>query len=579
MQNRVPFPAALWLAIALLPYGCDGTSSVEAPVDAVAVAVDVARGDVPFDVPFDVLLDVAVERDIGGADVEEPNPLLPPRPLDTLGYERPVRAASGTPPTSEEVSAFTERLSLFFVDTGYFDWVWRVSNGLDESYDPDMMGYKLWWKHMSMRKEGDTVVFADHGRAENIAERTMKVIPNVIAGYLLTGNQRMADIATAYMKGMVALSLGCESAREDPVVKYLQARAIFNHNHSYRVDGRPIEIDYSSSCVPSAKWNVHIFELPDNPMYGGIWVSNMRSKDDVPYVYQSMTMATRAYYEAADPALREAALLYIEYLRGFCQSIIDNDWYILTRYEDGLAARMYNIDAEGSPPADLGSFVHWELLFGEDAECNAQLGAALTATGTPLSKGDCGRGLAGMPFESMALATHFFNYEIYAHFHIGALASAHLWRKPEVARPLMEGLVERFDSWLHDETLPNRDDPDFNAWLAAWLLAAATHGYPLTADEAHHIMEWYGRSADWYRQWPHWDPWNSMQDGDFVASHRPPSEESVADTEGNEQQIGYLRLMEMPYVYEYCASPLRDKDGVQFVDCEAIGNLALVVED
>ncbi len=506
---------------------------------------------------------------------EEINPLVPPRPLDTLGYERPQRAAAGVAPDNQEISDFTEKLGAFFTETGYFDWVWRVSHGLHEDYDPAMMDYKLWWQDVGMRKEGEKVVFYHNGRAENIAERTMKVLPNLIGGYMLTGNKRFADIATQYMKGMVALSLGFEFEREDPIVKYIQSRAIFNHNHSYTVDGRQMEVDYSGSCVPSAKWNVHIFEIPDNPTYGSIWVSNMRSKDDVPYVYQSMTMATRAYYETEDPALREAALLYIEYLRGFAQSIVDSDWYILTKYEDGVATHQYNIDEETKPEADCGSFVHWSKFFGEDAECNAQLGAALTAYGEERGKGDCDRGLAGLKFENIAFANHFFNYEIYVHFHIGALAAANLWQKNDIAESLMSGLAERFDTLMYDEEIKHRDDKDFNGALAGWLLVAATHGYPLTGDEAHHIMEWYGRSSDWYRQWPHWDPWSSMQDGETITDYKAPRTETLTGEDGSESKVGYIRLMEMPYIFEYCASPLRDREGVQVVDCDMISKLQI----
>ena len=416
------------------------------------------------------------------------------------------------------------------------------------------------------------MVLYHHGRAENIAERTMKVLPNLIGYYMLTGDEEIAELAVQYMRGMVALSLGLESEREDPIVKYLQSRAVFNHNHSYEVDGRKIEIDYTPSCVASSKWNVHIFEIPDNPTWGDIWISNMRSKDDVPYVYQSMTMVARAYHEIDNEALREAALLYLEYMRGFARNIVDDGWYILTKYEDCEAVRSYDIEKKGNPDADLGSFVHWLELLGEDAECNAQLGAALTAYGDPYGKGHCGRGLAGTPFEQLSFGTHFFNYEIYVHFHIGAMAAASLWGRDDIAEQLMSGLTERFDTLMHDETIAYRDDEEFDSALAGWLLAAAAHGYSMTGDEAHHVMEWYGRSADWYRQWPHWDPWNSLEDGEDLSSEKAPSQETRTDESGNKYQVGYIRLMEMPYIFEYCASPLRDRDGIQFVDCDVIAD-------
>lgn len=506
--------------------------------------------------------------DEGDLGLEEVPAVVPPRPRDTLAFPRPTRTASGTPPTDVEIAAFTKTMASFFAETGFFDWAWRNSHGLDASYDPDMMDYRFWWQDVGMRKEGDTVVFYHHGRAENIAERTVKVLPNLIGGYLATGNQRLADLSTQFMKGMVALSLGLEFERENPIVKYLQARAVFNHNHSYTVDGRPTTIDYSGSCKPWAQWNVHIFEIPDNPTYGNIWVSNMRSKDDVAFIIPTMNMATRAWYEAEDPELRAAALLYLEYIRGFCQDIVDSGWFIRTKYEDGVAQNQFNVEMPGNPPPDAGSFVHWEAIVGPDGECNGQLGAALTATGNDQGKGDCGRGLVGELLEHMAFTTHFFNYENYVTFHIGALAAATLWRQDAIAEALMSGLVDRFEAMLHDPDIPNRDSSYFNSGLAGWLLVAAAHGYPLSADEAHHVMEWYGRSADWHRPWAHWDPWNSLEDGEDIHDDKSPNIETVTLDDGTQQEIAYIRLMEMPYLFEYCASPIRDKEGIQIVDCE-----------
>ena len=509
------------------------------------------------------------------AETGEPDvpAVVPPRPLNTLAYPRPARTDIAPPPTEAQIAAFTETLSSFFTETGYFDWAWRNTHGLDASYDPDMMDYRIWWQDVGMRREGDAVVFYHHGRAENVAERTVKVLPNLIGGYLATGNQRLADLSTQLLKGMVALSLGLEFEREDPIVKYLQARAVFNHDHSYEVDGRPVTIDYSGSCKPWAQWNVHIFEIPDNPTYGDIWVSNMRSKDDVAFIIPTVTMATRAYYESEDPDLKAAALLFLEYIRGFCQNIVDSDWFIMTKYEDGVTQRQYNVDRSGDPPVDAGSFVHWETLIGPDGECNGQLGVALTATGGDLGKGDCGRGLAGEVLEHIAFTTHFFNYENYVTFHIGALAAATLWRHDAAAEALMSGLVDRFEAMLHDPDMPNRDSSYYNSGLAGWLLVAAAHGYPLSTDEAHHVMEWYGRSADWHRGWAHWDPWSSLADGEDIPNDKSPNLEYVTNGDGSEQEIAYIRLMEMPYIFEYCASPVRDKDGVQFVDCEVILNV------
>jgi hypothetical protein len=164
----------------------------------------------------------------------------------------------------------------------------------------------------------------------------------------------------------------------------------------------------------------------------------------------------------------------------------------------------------------------------------------------------------------------YFNYENYIHFHIGALAAATLWRQDAIAEALMSGLVDRFEAMLHDPDMPNRDSSYYNSGLAGWLLVAAAHGYPLSAAEAQHIMEWCGRSADWHRGGAHWDPWASLEDGEDLPDYESPNLEIVTQADGSEQEIAYIRLMEMPYIFEYCASPIRDLQGVQFVDCDKI---------
>ncbi len=507
----------------------------------------------------------------------------PPLPSDELGFVLPEREALGENPTQQEITDFTKKVTAFFKDTNYFDWVWRTSHGLDKSYDADMMDYKMWWQDCGMRKEGDTIVFTHTGRAENILKRTVKVMISAASGYQLTGDERMAEVATQLMKGIVALSLGMEFESEDPIVKYLQARAIFNHNHSYTVDDRSVSVDYTPMYWDETherwyKWNVHVFEIPDNPTYGQIWISNMRSKDDVPYVFMSLPTVTRVFHETDNAELRAAAELYLEYMRGFSQSIVDSDWYILTKYNDGRTdiALDYTIGdtLEEHTPADLGSFVHWEIVYGPEAECNAQLGAAMTGYGFPAGKGDCGGGSLGTPgwsLEKSAFAGNWFNYNIYNYFHIGALASSHTWGYTDITSSLMDGLVARFEEIRTNPNMPNNDHHEFASDKAGWLISAATHGYPLTAQEARHIMQWYGESSDWYRPWPHWDPWASMADGEEFSDYKAPRDEWVDDGQGGTMEKTYVRLVEMPYIFEYCNSPLRDT-GVQFIDCDIVAD-------
>ncbi len=520
-----------------------------------------------------------VKKKAKNVDVPHEGLMPPPMPADSLGYDVAPRQAVGTAPSAAEITAFTKKVTAFFKDTGYWDWVWRTSHGLDASYDPDMFHYKLWWQDTGMTKRDGAIIFDHHGTSENITKRTTNVMSNALAGYLLTGDTRMAEVGGELARGVVALSLGLNREIENPLVKYLQSRAVFNHNHDFTVDERKVTVDYTPMYRPSFKWNVHVFEISDNPSFGNIWVANMRSKDDVPYLFNALPMVTRAYYQASDHKVRAAAELYIEYLRGFSQSIVDNDWNILTKYEDGVATISVDATRESNPPADLGSFEIWESLWGPNAECNAQLGAAMTGYGYTAGKGDCDGGKAGWAFELFATGTHYFNYNIYNYFHVAALATANLWGRTDVARGLNEGLAFRFDQLMHNSDMPNTDDIQYSSDLAGLLLSAATHGYPLTAEEAQHIMEWYGASSDWYRQWPHWDPWTSLNENESFTDYKAPRNGPYMNPEGTEIETAYMSLVEMPYIFEYCHSPLKHPDSVPFIDCTIVADKTQWGED
>ena len=507
----------------------------------------------------------------------DPDPVTnldpPPMPPTSLGFTPAARPIDGEVPSAEEVTAFTKKVMAFFKETHFYDWTYRTTHGLDASYDPDMMPYRMWWQGTGMRRDGDVVTFVhDSGYAENIAKRSVKLLDGAASGYLLTEDERMAELAADLMRGMVAMSLGLEFEREDPIVKYLQARAIFTHNHEYEVDGRKVAIDYSPIDTPKSKWNVHLFEIPDNPTYGKIWVANMRSKDDVPYMYHTVHLATRVYHQTDNEDLKAAAKLYIEYMRGFSQSIVDNDWFILTKYADGVATIAVDTDKPNSPPADLGSFVHWQSIMGPDAECNAQLGAALAGYGYTAGKEHCERGLIGHKFDLLSGAGNWFNYNIYNYFHIAAISTAHLWHQQGLAQAMIEGLIERFDNQLFDSGLPNTEHKEYNSDSAGWLISAATQGYPLSAREAQHVMKLYGESADWYREWPHWDPWTSLAEGEYVSNYKPIRDKQVDDGEGGTEPYAHIRSVEMGYVFEYCASPLRASTGIEILDCDIVAD-------
>ncbi len=502
-------------------------------------------GDGPADdaQPADAATD-AGEPDLGPGDVGLPDEL-------PFVFERPQ---VGDPLSPEEITTFTTAVTGFWQDAQYFRWVRLHSHGMHPSNPQGTPDYALWWQDTTSIKEGDTVTFRHRGRADNLTLRTCKVLNNLIAGYLLTGDEDMRYTAVQYCRGIVALSKAMEFGPDDPV-RYLQARAVFALDHSYEsVGGRRVAIDYGPMRREDESWNAANIHNENNPYWGDIWFVNQRSKDDVPHMMRSVPMLRRALRESPDEELREAAREALEYLRGFTRDVVDQGYLIRTKFADGQA--VVPLMAGGSVK-DLASFVNYDAI-APNAECTAKLSTALVAYGAPLDN-DCADGSGGV-YELLAAAGHYFNYAIFRYFHIAATANAVLHGEDEAALALMQGLAERADAMLHDEELPGRDEAVWDSDVAAFLLAAGAAGLPLTHEEARLVQRQYLHSAEHYGAFAYWDPWDeAVPDGEF--NYKPHRGSAVRPTE-----IGYL--------LEYCYSPLRHPDSAPLVDCAVVSDRA-----
>jgi hypothetical protein len=250
---------------------------------------------------------------------------------DGLPFEF-TRPAQGEPPAASETVAFTRKITGFWRDVDYFRWCTWHSHGLHATYDPTMLDYSLWWQDTVAIKSGDTVTFEHRGGADNLMIRTSKVLSNAIAGYLASGDPMMREIVLGYSKGVVALFDGLVYAEEDPVARYVTARSIFTHNHSYTTgDGRHVVVDYDPVKVERYDWNAHTVPNPDNPTYGDIWVRNMRSKDDLPHMWRVPPLLMYLIRDTDDAEVRAAAERALEYLTGIGKEIVDQGYLIRTK--------------------------------------------------------------------------------------------------------------------------------------------------------------------------------------------------------------------------------------------------------
>lgn len=478
-----------------------------------------------------------------------------------------TREDEGEPLSPEEITAFTKKITGFWKDSGYFNWVWWTSHGLSATYDTSMPDYKLWWQDTQASKVGNTVVFTHTGGADNLTLRTCKVLSNAMAGYMLSGDEMFRRIVVAYSKGLVALSQGMEWGANDPV-KYLQARAVFNHNHSYELEGgRFVKVDYDpvkQGIVES--WNAHTIPNDSNPYYGEIWLRTMRSKDDVPHMFRTIPLLMNLSENAEDAEVREWTGKALEYLTGFAKDIVDQGYQIRTKDIDGEA--FIPLDDTGRVK-DLASFVVFDIIF-ENAECNQKLSTSLIAYGEPLEI-ECGSG-GRNDYEYVATAGHYFNYAIVRYFHMSSIAMAIVDEYYDVAEQLLAGLFERADRWMNPDEEELKDEhPEWDADVATHLLASATVGLPLKSSEARHIVKWYSASADHYAAWDKWDPWDSsLPDGDF--EYKPDRNGYAVPGDPESGAVTYIRPTEIPYLLEYCFSPYRNPNGAELVDCDVIAD-------
>ncbi len=483
------------------------------------------------------------------SETEDEGGILP----DSLPFEF-TREDSGDVPTEEEISQFTKKFTGFLKDVGYFDWLWRTGHGLDASYDPDKLHYKFYWQDTKAIKEGNTVKFVHYGGADNIMLRTAKLMIDVGSFYMLSGNDLAARLSEEYSNAITASFVAMLFSQIDPV-KYITARAIFNHNHSYELDGgRMVEVDYDPVKQEQYSWNAHTIPNPRNPEWGDIWVRNMRSKDDVPYMFHAYHYLLRIAKYANDDGLKESAKRAAEYLHGFAKDIVDSGYFIRTKESDG---KPYIPTEEDHPsiPKDLASFVNFEDLI-PNAECNPKLASALMAYGEPLGN-DCGNGISPT-YETAATNIHYFNYAIIRHFHIAAIEMAILTNHLDMAKKLMEGLAQRVDTDLHDDE-HRAEHSRWDSELAPFMLSAAAVGLPLTSEEVRLIWQVYSDGIDHYKEWPNWDLWSSsVPDGE---------QPWTPDDEGH-----FIRPEDLVRIFEFCYSPLRNPTSQMPIDCSVLAD-------
>ncbi|RJO63523.1 MAG: hypothetical protein C4523_20010 [Myxococcales bacterium] len=491
----------------------------------------------------------------GDADDQEADGEEPPQELPlALPFEL-TREDKGEPLSESEIADFTARLTGFWKRVDYFTWVYETCHGMDASTGyPD---YLIWWHDVDAVKQGDTVTFHNnsaYGGSHNNAEPTSLVLTQAIGGYLLTGDPAMGRVVEQFAKSFTAVMKGFVYDENDPLL-YIMSRNFVAHNHSFTLpSGKKKAVDYSDWYSTYEGWNAHRVHYPNNPYWGDIYVTTMRSKDDLPFMYRAAAWFPYVIEYAEDEAVREAVTEAWEFMRGFAKDVVDSGYYIRSK------------DANGEPfipEEDLASFVEYVSLF-PDAECDPRLATALLAYGEP--KGvECGDG-QGSGYDPVAGGLNYYNYSIIDYFHLSAVQLALVTGYYETAKQLLEGYIVRLERYQDPNTEePGRRNESWRRDISLELLQGASLGMPLTSEEAREIHQFVGQAVASFEDFPNWDLWDpSVPDGvyDFRSGFHPAHTPDAT------------RIEEIAFILEYCWSPFRNPAGAAFVDCEIVGDPA-----
>lgn len=537
------------VAMILIPLLCLNCSS-ESNTNSDPDVQQEVRADVP--VPDQTNVDVVQETVPADQveDVVEP-PAFPPRKFE-LKY---TRKAKGEPIPADETTAFTKKVTGMWKKVDWFRWVLRTSIGVDPSTGKD--DYLSWHNDVQAVKAGDTVIFKEMGGEHNMWIPSSKVLSEALNGCILTKDWAVCKVAEQYCKGLTATVKGFIWDENDPA-PYLMARAIFPMDQDFTMDqetwqddGRKKIVEFHHMYHIEDGWNAHTFEWPHNPTWGYMWVTNMRSKDDVCAIVRTTTFLPYIVADAPYDWVKDACQETLDTMVGFNKDIVDHDYQIRTKDPDGTA----RIVTE----QDLGNYTQYTGIDPKN-ECVNRMATDFIAYGEQKTD-DCGDGYNTI-YEQYSVDVHYYNYPIVWNYHMAAIGNALLYGANESAKTLLEGFGKRMDKYLKEGTNePGATDPDWKKDMAVLLVQLAAVGFPLNALEARLVQQYWLKAVEEYEAWDKWDLWSaSIPDGEYGV--RPGSSHEGIPVEA------------VTMFLEYCNSPFKNPASQPFVDCAIVADTA-----
>lgn len=386
------------------------------------------------------------------------------------------RLDKGVPITQVERQHATDRLIAILKKTSYFDYVDSRVHGIPESDSSKPYWWGTMWTGVKVKKLNGKVTYT-HGEtgSDNAGIQTAPYLEGACFAYLLTGDQKYAHLARKLMRGMSAWILSSSrSASDSPKIL---SRAFYPASIHSTDGGRDLDINYDlnrpgKNGVPSGY--VHI---PNNPLFGDIWVKNNRSVDDIGHILRAIAQV-QACGDAFDNETKIDLKRMTGLYKNWAESVDTNNFNI----------PLYNFNAEiVSKKNGLGDYNAYHFL-DFDPTCVEKIAIRYMHTG---NAGDlkCKKGISFLEL----IGDHFLQndaIEILRSHHIAAVALAQLKSQTEVAEKLMEGLQERMDRdyrvLMNPKVSPKFDLQD----IPTFFVHANNVGVPMTSDEIRYL---YGR--------------------------------------------------------------------------------------
>lgn len=560
----------------------------EVPVEAdVSFPPDGSLGDLPEGVEEKpVTGDLPADDDSPDApgdtadEIAGPTEELPPfedvgDPPRKLPFEF-LRPPVGEPVEAAEVTAFTQRIAATLRQVGYFRWLLRTSTGVDAT--TGLADYLAWHNDVQAVKEGPFVTFRHLGHEHNMWIPSAKILSAAVGAYLHTRDWEAGKVAEQYCKGLTAVVKGFVYDLHDPA-PWLMARSILPLDHDFTLDlhtwlddGRYKRVEFSPAKYEAVAWNAETFPWPSNPTWGSIWVTNMRSKDDVRAITRTVPFLRYVVEDAPDAFVRDACAETLETMVRFHQDIVDHNYFIRTKDRYGNA---YSLPCGGK---DLGSYNCYAELDPAN-ECCARLATDMIAYGERRTN-DCGT-CTGSMYDLIAPVGNIYNINIIWDFHMAAVLSSLVARQYREAYWALVGLAKRTDDYLDpDPSFPGLASPFWPSRLALYLVEAASVGLPLTAREVRLIHRAWDAAAEDLLAFPNWDLWDSsVPDGVYGGWTNwdwwLPSKPIEEINRTNFRPVVRPEAVPVQWfatLFEYCASPFRNPAGESFVDCDLLSD-------